>query len=160
MAGREEIKKITVVPSMEEEAYQIYSALGYTLVSSNEIYNKNTYDSTSFIEAYGGWKSQTTETMHYIAMVWKRIPDQVPNYHRLVELENRLDSLVIPDKPAEPFTAVGILLGIILCTIPGVIMFLMNIGRKKAYQEWEEGCERYWQARTQTIQEILSVGGR
>ena len=82
-----ESKSIEVSPSSEQETIDTYSKFGWALVSSQEIYNKD-----SHLESRAGGTYSVTETTNYVKLLFNR-DKNMPYYNYIADLENRYYSL-------------------------------------------------------------------
>lgn len=120
-----ESKSLTVSTSMENETIDYYQKFGWSLLSSQEIYNKNSVDLGDSVE---------TTTVNYVKLVFQR-DTSIPNYKRIKELEQTYDNLLNeePRSTLIPFM-VHLIIGCILLftlVIPGVVYFII-IGKKRS----------------------------
>ena len=112
-----ESKSLTVSTSMENETIDYYQKFGWSLLSSQEIYNKNSVDLGDSVK-----------------LVFQR-DTSIPNYKRIKELEQAYDNLLNeePRSTLIPFM-VHLIIGCILLftlVIPGVVYFII-IGKKRS----------------------------
>ena len=89
-----ETKSISVSPNSEQDAIEIWQVFGWELVSSQEIFNKDTHKETRSDGVYN-----VTTTTNYVKLVFSR-ETTIPNYAQIVALEKEYES--IQDPPYKP----------------------------------------------------------
>lgn len=105
--ARIESKSITCKPSEENFTIDKFQRFGWTLESSQEIYNKDSHIEGNY---------SVTETTNYVKLVFKRDKD-MPYYNEIVALENQYDSVRVPNpKTHNP---------LLIATLIGAIFFLL-----------------------------------
>jgi len=116
-----ESTSVKVTPIEEDETIRTYEMFGWELVSSQTVDNTN-----SHLENRMGTLYSVTESKNYVKLVFKR-DKNMPNYKRIVELEEEYDFSNPPDPPAQP--------GFVL---PGIGLFLLVLGfsAHKAFLIW------------------------
>ena len=85
-----ETKSITVLPKEEQNAIEIWQLFGWELLSSQEIFNKDTHKETRSDGVYN-----VTTTTNYVKLVFSR-ETNMPNYAQIVALEREYDSISDP----------------------------------------------------------------
>lgn len=85
-----ETKSITVAPSDEQDAIEIWQVFGWELLSSQEIFNKDTHKETRNDGIY-----DVTTTTNYVKLVFSR-ETTMPNYAQIVALEREYDNIRTP----------------------------------------------------------------
>ena len=80
--ARMESKSIEVSPKEEQSTIDTFGKFGWSLVSSQEIFNKD-----SHLERRGDTIQNVTETTNYVKLVFNRDKD-MPYYDKVTELEN------------------------------------------------------------------------
>lgn len=108
--ARIESKSITCKPAQENSTIEKYQRFGWTLESSQEIYNKDSHVEGNF---------SVTETTNYVKLVFKRDKD-MPYYNQIVALENKYDTVSLPNPGTHVFIKVITLIGAILFLVMGI----------------------------------------
>ena len=80
----------TVSPSEEQSTINLFQIFGWELVSSQEVYNKD-----SHLESRDDGLYNVTSTTHYVKLVFTR-ETTMPNYAKLVALENEFYNIKMP----------------------------------------------------------------
>ncbi len=129
-----ESKSITLYETHKEnEVSTFWSKLGWELINSQEIFNKNSVDL--------GDKVRTTTT-NYVKLTFKR-DTEMKDYQKFKELENKylaaetaLENAKQADFSSTPKLNV-VLLGILVLfwVVPGVIYFVMHKKKVAKYKE-------------------------
>ena len=132
--ARLEKKSITCKPYEENDTIHKFEKFGWTLESSQEVYNKD-----SHVEGRFGKNYSVTETTNYVKLVFSRDKD-MPYYEEITKLETEYDGIVAEEpskagKTASSFFAALYgwplaILGLILFSIekkPG-FLFMAGIG--------------------------------
>lgn len=88
-----EIKTLTVAPN--EDAQTIYNlqCFGWTLLSSQEVYNKD-----SHLEAWGKNTYSVTQTTHYVKLIFERDTAKIVNYSQIRRLEEAYMAVSSPKR--------------------------------------------------------------
>ena len=86
-----ETKSISVNPNDEQDIIEIFQIFGWELLSSQEIFNKNTHLETRDDGVYN-----VTSTTNYVKLVFSR-ETTMPNYSKFLVLENEYWSIDNPD---------------------------------------------------------------
>lgn len=131
-----EFKSITVNPNGEQRAIHSYACFGWNLVSSQEIYAKD-----SHLERRLGRLYSVTQTTNYVKLVFERDPSALPNYAQLRELEKRYHAVALPKKKLNQISAKRLMiLRVIMCAFvifmaattkdwgAGIIMLALLLG--------------------------------
>lgn len=162
--ARIEKRSVTCKPIDENDTIAKYEKFGWTLDSSQEVFNKD-----SHVEGRGNVNYSVTETVNYVKLVFSRDKD-MNYYERITMLEQQYDSITeqYPSKVGSVFatvfgwvfTGLGLLFLMISCAaksaemIPSVIIFLpIGIGLlvlsfilksryNDKYTAVKEDCER------------------
>ncbi len=144
-----ETKSLSVAPSAEASTIEIYQIFGWELMSSQEIYNKD-----SHLEDRGGDTYSVTETTHYIKLVFSR-DTNMDNYYELTDLERKYWSITYPKKPSSAGLFILSILGIgggfalsaeigvpgILISVVGIAVFVLAcINKSKKTKQYNEEC--------------------
>lgn len=87
-----ETKSISVHPNDEQSTIELYQCFGWELQSSQEIFDRDSHQERKNDTLYS-----VTTTTNYVKLVFSRQTD-IKNYRKLVELENRFDSVQTPSK--------------------------------------------------------------
>lgn len=90
----QETKSITVSPSDEQGTIELHETFGWQLKSSQEIFNKD-----SHLENRSDGVYNVTSTTNYVKLVFCR-EKTMPNYDKLVKLENDYSLTTLPIKPS------------------------------------------------------------
>lgn len=106
--ARMESKSLTCKPSDENATIQKFQHFGWSLDSSQEIYNKD-----SHLENRGGTTYSITETTNYVKLVFKRDMD-MPYYNEIISLEKQYDSIPVPPPSFSKGLKILIWVGILL----------------------------------------------
>ena len=118
---RLETKSAQVAPNQEQSTIDLYQKFGWTLLSSQEIYSKN-----SHIESRGGQNYSVTETTNYVKLTFQRDKD-MPNYDKIVPLENEYfalaNSIPVNDGKGKGLRVLGI-----IATIIGAWVLIEGLG--------------------------------
>lgn len=134
--ARIESKSVTCKPAEENPTIEKYQRFGWALESSQEVFNKD-----SHLELHGNTQYSVTETTNYVKLVFKRDKD-MPYYNEIVALENKYDTVHLPDPGQHVFLKVITLIGAIVLllfglifsftggvgTVFGIIMVILGIG--------------------------------
>lgn len=86
--ARLEKKSVTCKPYEENDTIHKFEKFGWTLESSQEVYNKD-----SHIEGRFDGNYSVTETTNYVKLLFSRDKD-MPYYDKITELETKFDSIV------------------------------------------------------------------
>jgi len=86
--GKLENKSITVPPSAEQEAIDKYQLFGWVLMSSQEVFNKNTRNETRKNMMGDDELWNVTETVNYVKLLFQR-DMEIENYKKIKELEEK-----------------------------------------------------------------------
>lgn len=123
-----ETKSISIVPSEEQDTIELWQKFGWELVSSQEIFNRD-----SHLEESGDHINSVTTTTNYVKLVFAR-DKEMKNYSQIVDLENRFNGVAFPiRKSAKPLFilgAVGSVAGVGLITekpIIGITLLIAGI---------------------------------
>ncbi len=167
---RLETKSAQVAPNQEQSTIDLYQKFGWTLLSSQEIYSKD-----SHVESRGGQNYSVTETTNYVKLTFQRDKD-MPNYDKIVPLENKYFALAnsIPvnggaGKALRVLGIIGAIVGfILLCTgsTGGIIFGLLLIGggitgivfgskkKKKAEAEYQVRYNEHMEKMRAVLEEV------
>lgn len=131
----------------EASTIEFWSRFGWTLKSSQRVYNKDTH-----LESSGNGLRSVTETTDFTRLVFER-DKGMPNYSQIAELENRYLTL-LSQRPIEPKMngTEGILLVFLLLmgVVPGIVYFVYLIKKQVKAKEvystefaaWEEKMKK------------------
>lgn len=101
-----ETKSISIVPSEEQDTIELWQKFGWELVSSQEIFNRD-----SHLEQSGDSVNTVTTTTNYVKLVFAR-DKEMKNYSEIVDLENRFNNVSFPiRKSAKPLFILGVVGG-------------------------------------------------
>ncbi|MBR6038871.1 MAG: hypothetical protein IKP38_00125 [Clostridia bacterium] len=106
--ARLESTSVTCKPEEENSRIDLFERFGWTLKSSQEIFNKD-----SHTEVQHGTRYSVTETTNYVKLVFTRDKD-MPYYNEIVSLENKYNSLTTPPPSFKKGMKILIWAGIIL----------------------------------------------
>ena len=167
-----EIKTLTVAPN--EDAQTIYNlqCFGWTLLSSQEVYNKD-----SHLEAWGKNTYSVTQTTHYVKLIFERDTTKIVNYSQIRRLEDAYMAVPCPKQNPAPkkevvkwlmilcagilcaFTLMLVALtgdigkGALICSIiVGVCYFVIKFYYKTA-EKYEIAVNKCWKKRNQIAQQ-------
>lgn len=141
-----ESKSLTVPPSLENSTIDLWQNFGWTLKSTQEIFNRNTVDL--------GDSTETTTT-NYIKLAFQR-DTSIPNYARIKELEANYAEILNSEPteiPAIFSLKTHLIIGGILClfyVVPGVIYFIIYFKKKKENANWYEKKYAEWSEKMNT----------
>lgn len=124
--ARLESKSMTVAPSREQSTIDTYQKFGWSLVSSQEIFNKDSHlerDSRNNLNS-------VTETTNYVKLVFQRDTD-MPNYAQIRDLNNSFDreyayyESLSCSNPGKALIVLGIIFLIVgvICIIANAVPF-------------------------------------
>lgn len=124
--GKLESKSISVAPEQEQEAISKHEMFGWQLLSSNEVYNKD-----SRLETRGDEIWNVTTTTNYVKLVFQR-DAEMPNIEQIKSLEKDYWHFykIAAHCPSSPSWKFRILLPIV-CALPGIFssnFVLMLVG--------------------------------
>lgn len=125
-----ETKTINVKPANEESTIELYQNFGWELSTTQEILNTDSH----LEQKLDGVYSVTTK-QHYIRLVFSR-DTTMPNYQKLVELENEFYKIKVPNRMSFWtwiwILATGICVSISFFqtgeVLPGIIALVLGIG--------------------------------
>ncbi len=162
-----ESKSITVAPAEEQSTIELWQVFGWELVSSQEIYSKD-----SHLEGSGGEVYSVTSTTNYVKLLFSRDTD-ISNYSAKAKLQNEYESLRMPiqEKPKGFFILslvfwgigavlveqVNAILGVGVVLIGFVMVVLGFIKRSKSAKEYEEKCAELKNKRRKIIEQAMSL---
>lgn len=121
--SRFENSSIQVSPSREQEAIEVYQKFGWELVSSQEIFNKDSHN-----EARGDSLYSVTETTNYVKLLFRRDKD-MPYYNEVCDLENQYYDK-INNEPHYSFSKALLYIGIVIAVIGLFVVITGSIGEK------------------------------
>ena len=176
----QEIERMSVPVDREAEATDRMTSFGWRLMSSQEIFSRDSRLETERPTEGDPFLHSVTETTHYVKLVFER-DTKMPHYAELKALQNEYDSNAgKPDfvgKPANSLTngiwflaavfLVGLALGVFslqlkvkvwLCGGLGGIMYLILAarsynGKSKKRNEYEASM-RAWQSRHDSLPDM------
>ena len=114
--ARLETKSLSVDPKKETSTITLYSKFGWTLVSSQEIFNRD-----SHIERRGDDLVSVTETTNYVKLVFQRDKD-MPYYNEIAALDTKYHQL-LKTEPKEEGLGCLFALGVILIIVGAIAIF-------------------------------------
>lgn len=113
-------KTISVHPNNEVSAISFFQNFGWELFGNQEVKTSSSHLKESM---WTGDIVQVTETSHYIKLTFQR-EKSMPNYSRLVQLENEYNLVTSPTKPTKPSLMMTIIM--LVVGIP-IMLMLENI---------------------------------
>jgi len=115
-------KSINVHPDNDVAAINFFQNFGWELFSTQEVKNTSTYLKDSV------WTDnikQVTETEHYVKLTFQR-DSGMPNYSKLVQLENEYNAVRVPVPPNKPnlliFLGIPLVLSAIFTALTGEVI--------------------------------------
>lgn len=109
-----EIKTLTVKPNEDAQTIQNLQCFGWTLLSSQEVYNKD-----SHLEAWGKNTYSVTQTTHYVKLTFERDRAKLVNYAQIRQLEDAYMAVPYPKRNHAPekgkFKGLMIFVGVLMC---------------------------------------------
>lgn len=88
-----EIKTLTVQPNEDAQTIQNMQCFGWTLLSSQEVYNKD-----SHLEWWGKNTYSVTQTTHYVKLTFERDRAKIANYAQIRQLEDAYMAVPCPKR--------------------------------------------------------------
>ena len=88
-----EIKTLTVKPNEDAQTIQNLQCFGWTLLSSQEVYNKD-----SHLEAWGKNTYSVTQTTHYVKLIFEWDTSKIINYSQIRRLEEAYMAVSSPKR--------------------------------------------------------------
>lgn len=165
--ARLEKKSITCRPVEENSTIQRFERFGWTLESSQEVYNKDSHIEKRFDANYS-----VTETTNYVKLVFSRDKD-MPYYNEISALEAKYELLTI-DTPSKglkvassivagiwgwPLAFIGALLWFTLKQSQFLIMLVIGVVvivlRFLAHSQYNKAQEQAYSEYTDKQQQIL-----
>lgn len=92
-----EIKTLTVNPNEDAQTIQNLQCFGWTLLTSQEVYNKD-----SHLEAWGKNTYSVTQTTHYVKLTFERDPAKLVNYSQIRRMEEAYMAVPCPKRNPAP----------------------------------------------------------
>lgn len=149
-----ETKSLTVPPDAENDQISLWQTFGWELFSTQEVLSKDSHLEEGF---FGNSINSVTETTHYIKLTFQRDPANVPHYAELKRLETEFNSVPSPGDPPTKFSILHIIIGLFLCTIPGVFMIIKNIASSSAMPKWQREYDQFIARRNEIYQQALAL---
>lgn len=146
-------KSLTCAPESENDLIEIWQTFGWELFSTQEV-----RDSESHLEQ--GWGDSTnlvTTTTHYIKLTFQRDPAEVRHYAELAALEREFENVPYPGECPQGESILKILIGFLLCTIPGVYWLIKTILAAKARPQWKKDYANYISKRQEIYARAVQV---
>lgn len=169
-----EIKTLTVKPDEDAQTIQNLQCFGWTLLTSQEVYNKD-----SHLEAWGKNTYSVTQTTHYVKLTFERDPAKMVNYSQIRRMEEAYMAVPGPKrkpifgmtkKEAKLFTIIftsivcvfvlplSLLtgqmgMGLFMCAIFFGMTYLMTRWGLKVNEKHEIAVARCWKKRNQIAQQ-------
>jgi len=116
-------KTINVHPDNEVGAINFFQNFGWELFSTQEVKNSSSHLKESM---WTGDIMQVTEREHYIKLTFQR-DNAIPNYSRLVQLENEYNTVYSPPMPKKPSWLL-IIVPVIATPIISQLVLLVPVG--------------------------------
>ncbi len=158
-----EIKTIKIHPNKESDTIYAYQCFGWSLMSSQEVYSKDSHLENRFSTLYS-----VTETTHYVKLTFERDATSLRNIQKLRELENLYNSVRDPKKPwvYDRHPALTMAQVVVICVSGltilldgsarsadtfwgclgiGLFVALLQVGKKyilKKNKEWNAACQK------------------
>ena len=167
-----EIKTITVKPNEDAQTIQNFQCFGWTLLSSQEVYNKD-----SHLEAWGKNTYSVTQTTHYVKLTFERDTAKLVNYSQIRRMEDAYMAVPYPKRNPAPkkeqfkwamiftdviMSAFVILLklitgevgsGILFCALMAGMFYLMIKLYYRAAEKYESAIAKCWKKRNHIAQQ-------
>lgn len=132
-------KSITCAPEDESDLIEIWQTFGWELFSTQEV-----RDTESHLEqGWGDTINSVTTTTHYIKLTFQRDPDTVRHYGELAALEREFENVPHPGDCPQGESILKIVIGFLLCTIPGIYWLVKTILAMKARPQWKKDYADY-----------------
>ena len=112
-----ETKSITVSPQEEQNTIEIWQIFGWELLSSQEVFNKDSHVETRSDGVYN-----ITSTTNYVKLLFSR-ENTIPNYSQLVALEKEFYNISLPTY-REPEGDGLLYYGALVCGILSVVSLI------------------------------------
>jgi len=111
-------KTISVHPNNEVSAISFFQNFGWELFGNQEVKTSSSHLKESM---WTGDIVQVTETSHYIKLTFQR-EKSMPNYSRLVQLENEYDSVISSGTP--PKKPSKLIAGVVFAFVGYMLVFM------------------------------------
>ncbi|WP_295214924.1 hypothetical protein [Ruminococcus sp.] len=134
-----DFKTLNVPPASESSAIQFWTSFGYELFGNQEVrfsetdVNQNIW--TDNIEV-------TKKDTHYIKLSFQR-DTSISHYEELKQLEQEVKNIPEPVEPGMPNGIGKIIIGLLICTIPGIIFIIQNCKYPALMRDYEEKYREY-----------------
>lgn len=151
-----DIRTMTVPPEYETDAIQLWMSFGYELLNNQEVLSKDTKLEQGILDAFTDTYTQVTETIHYVKLTFQR-QTNIPNYSELRQLEQEFENLAHPGDSPEKNGIVKILIGLVLCTIPGIIFIIQDMGYESRRTEYNKLYSEYARKRDDIIEKARAL---
>jgi hypothetical protein len=151
-----DIKTMTVPPEYETDAIQLWMTFGYDLLNNQEVLAKDTRLEQGVLDSFADTYTQVTETIHYIKLTFQR-ETNIPHYAELKRLEQEYDSLPHPGEPPQKNGIIKIFFGLMLCTIPGIIFIIQDLGYNSNMAEYNKAYSEYVRKRDDILERARAL---
>ncbi len=141
-----DFKTMTVPPDLEVDAIQLWTTFGYELFGNQEVLSKDTHIEQGMMDVLCDTYTQVQETTHYIKLTFQRDPG-IPHYDELKKLEDEFEALASPGEPPTRNGIIKILIGLMICTIPGIIFLCQDLGFNSRNAEYNKRFDAYVEKR-------------
>ncbi len=128
--ARWESRSIQIHPAYESEYIEVFETFGWELLSTQTIDKKD-----SHLENFMGQITSVTESEKYVKLAFRRNKN-MPNYKRLVELQERYENAIFVSEPEDVSSWLvggGIVLSLVGFFIIGIPMIIVYAVKKKKY---------------------------
>ena len=154
------MKDTKILPPIEEgkenETINIWEKFGYTYKSSDTVAYSTTRVKQGPLDHLFGNIRVFTEEIRYVKLAMERDHD-IPHYTELKELEEEYESVPYPGDKAKPYSNLDIFKGLMLCTVPGVLMILKNKEEGRTPQEYAIALNQYNSRRAHILEKAAAI---
>ena len=151
-----DIKTMTVPPAYETDAIQLWMTFGYELLNNQEVLSKDTKLEQGVLDAFADTYTQVTETIHYVKLTFQR-ETNIPHYAEFKRLEQEYEDLPHPGDPPEKNGIIKILIGLFLCTIPGIIFIIQDSGYNSRMADYNAKYSEYAKKRDAILERARAL---
>lgn len=133
-----ETKSISVHPSYEQNQIDLWADFGWALLSSQEIYSKDTHT-----ESRSDGNYSVTETTNYVKLVFQR-DTEMKNYNEIRQIEKEFDSQKEVAIPGPNFNFLWFLFSCLygIGLVVFIILKIKNKGKKQQAIEHNQQVAR------------------
>ena len=140
----------------ENETINIWEKFGYTYRNSETVAYSKTNVKQGLLDYLFGWITVNNEEIRYVKLVMERDHD-IPHYTELKKLEEEYESVPYPGDKAKPYSYFDIFKGLMLCTVPGVLMILKNKEEGRTPQEYAIALNQYNSRRAHILEKAAAI---